>query len=80
MLEINCRVTKPNEPSCDVAIKVGDPKRSASVIENHECELRLGDDRSVAIGGVTPLDALINALTVAKIFVAGKSGNIVEWK
>ena len=80
VLEINCRVAKPDQPTFDLCIRLSTPTRSADGA-HYDCGLQLVGDQLFPIGGQTPFDSLLNAIRVAKAFAEGKDGrNAVEWR
>jgi hypothetical protein len=80
MTELTCRITRPNEAPVELTIKIGDPRKvKIEDTEHHECDLQLGNQSIMSIGGVSPIDAMMNALKIAKTYVDGKSVNTVEW-
>ena len=78
MLTFHCTITKPSEPSFDLVITVDNPTKADN--GDYQCDIRLGEGRSFGIFGVSPVDAVSNALMLARTVVAGKAGNTVVWK
>ena len=78
MVEIKCRMTKPDQPGFDLTIRFDTPTKAAGD-KHFECMLHFVGMQSMAIGGATPLGAMSNAMTVAKGFVEGNGRNVVDW-